>query len=83
MFPRERVMASLEKYGLAYDEDEETPVLRARLARFYAERTLTGRPITPAQQAEALYLLLSEERLGQTTGQILPVDGGLTEAFLR
>jgi len=58
-------------------------VLRKRLAKFYAERTLTNKPITPEDQAEAVFMLVSEERLGKTTGQILTVDGGLQEAFLR
>ncbi|HMR71442.1 MAG TPA: SDR family oxidoreductase [Rubrivivax sp.] len=39
-------------------------------------------PITPADQAEAAFLLISD-RLSKTTGQILSVDGGLHEAFLR
>jgi len=82
MFPRERVIASLAKYGLAYAEDEPTEALTEKLARFYAERTLLKHPITPADQAEAIFLLLSD-RLRQTTGQILTVDGGLHEAFLR
>ena len=56
--------------------------LRQKLARFYAERTLTKKPITVADQAEAYFLLLSN-RLSKTTGQILAVDGGLHEAFLR
>ncbi len=50
--------------------------------QFYADRTLLKRPIVPADQAEAFFLLLSE-RLRQTTGQIITVDGGLHEAFLR
>ena len=82
MFPRDRVMASLAKYGLAYDESEDTETLRSRLADFYAGRTLTNRPITPADQAEAIYLLVSP-RLGKTTGQVISVDGGLRDAFLR
>jgi len=82
MFPRERVIASLAKYGLAYAEKEPTEALTAKLARFYADRTLLKRPITPADQAEALFLLLGD-RLWQTTGQIVTVDGGLSEAFLR
>jgi rhamnulose-1-phosphate aldolase/alcohol dehydrogenase len=82
MFPRERVIASLAKYNIAYSDDEPTESLREKLARFYANRTLLKRPITPADQAEAFFLLLTE-RLKQTTGQIITVDGGLQEAFLR
>jgi hypothetical protein len=43
---------------------------------------LTHLPITPADQAEAFYLLLTN-RLSKTTGQVITVDGGLIEAFLR
>jgi rhamnulose-1-phosphate aldolase/alcohol dehydrogenase len=82
MFPRDRVVASLAKYNLPYAESESTEALRERLAQFYANRTLLKRPITPADQAEAFFILLSE-RMRQTTGQILTVDGGLHEAFLR
>ena len=83
MFPRERVLASLEKYGVDYNADAPIEVLRERLADFYADRTLTKEPITPADQAEAVFLLVSDDRLGKTTGQILSVDGGLPGAFLR
>jgi NAD(P)-dependent dehydrogenase (short-subunit alcohol dehydrogenase family) len=82
MFPRERVIASLAKYAIPYDDGEATEALTAKLAQFYANRTLLKLPITPADQAEAFFLLLSA-RLRQTTGQILAVDGGLHEAFLR
>jgi len=82
MFPRDRVIGSLAKYGIAYAEDEATESLVAKLAQFYADRTLTKSPITPADQAEAYFLLVSQ-RLSKTTGQILTVDGGLHEAFLR
>jgi rhamnulose-1-phosphate aldolase/alcohol dehydrogenase len=82
MFPRERVIGSLSKYGLPYADDEPTEALVARLAKFYADRTLTRTPITPADQAEAVFLLVGD-RLGKTTGQVLAVDGGLPEAFLR
>jgi len=81
MFPRDRVIASLAKYQIAYTEDEPTEALRSKLAQFYADRTLLKRPITPADQAEAIFLLLTQ-RLRQTTGQIITVDGGLQEAFL-
>jgi NAD(P)-dependent dehydrogenase (short-subunit alcohol dehydrogenase family) len=82
MFPRDRVMASLTKYKIPYAETEPDEALRAKLSQFYANRTLTKQPITPADQAEAIFLLLSN-RLSKTTGQILSVDGGLHEAFLR
>ncbi len=82
MFPRERVISSLAKYKIPYSEDEPTAQLTGKLSQFYADRTLLKRPITPADQAEAIFLLLSN-RLRQTTGQIISVDGGLHEAFLR
>ena len=82
MFPRDRVIGSLAKYKIPYTADEPTESLVKKLAQFYAERTLTKSPITPADQAEAYFLLIGN-RLGKTTGQIIPVDGGLHEAFLR
>lgn len=82
MFPRDRVIGSLAKYDIPYSEDEETDSLVSKLAQFYADRTLTKAPITPADQAEAYFLLVSQ-RLSKTTGQIVTVDGGLHEAFLR
>jgi rhamnulose-1-phosphate aldolase/alcohol dehydrogenase len=82
MFPRDRVIASLAKYNIPFTEDENSDALTAKLAKFYADRTLTKKPITPADQAEAFFLLVTK-RLSKTTGQIIPVDGGLHEAFLR
>ncbi|MCO5185519.1 MAG: bifunctional rhamnulose-1-phosphate aldolase/short-chain dehydrogenase [Anaerolineae bacterium] len=82
MFPRDRVIASLTKYNIEYNEREDTEALRDKLAHFYAQRTLTKAPITLADQAEAAYLLASS-KLSKTTGQIISVDGGLHEAFLR
>jgi rhamnulose-1-phosphate aldolase/alcohol dehydrogenase len=82
MFPRDRVIGSLAKYEIPYMDDEETESLVNKLAQFYADRTLTRSPITPADQAEAYFLLVSD-RLSKTTGQVITVDGGLYEAFLR
>jgi rhamnulose-1-phosphate aldolase/alcohol dehydrogenase len=82
MFPRERVVSSLTKYHVAFTDDEPTESLVTKLAQYYADRTLTKAPITPADQAEAYFLLVSN-RLSKTTGQVLTVDGGLVEAFLR
>jgi hypothetical protein len=82
MFPRDRVIASLAKYQIPFTPDESTESLTSKLAWFYADRTLTKAPITPGDQAEAFFLLLTS-RLSKTTGQIITVDGGLHEAFLR
>ena len=82
MFPRDRVIGSLAKYNIPYQDDEETESLVGKLARFYADRTLTKAPITPSDQAEAYFMWVSN-RLSKSTGQILTVDGGLHEAFLR
>lgn len=82
MFPRERVISSLTKYNVPFSKDDSTDELRNKLSQFYAERTLTKSPITPADQAEAFFLLFSN-RLSKTTGHIIAVDGGLQEAFLR
>jgi rhamnulose-1-phosphate aldolase/alcohol dehydrogenase len=82
MFPRDRVIASLTKYNIAFSDDESTEALREKLAGFYAQRTLTQSPITLDDQAEVAYLLISRA-FSKTTGQIFSVDGGLAEAFLR
>jgi NAD(P)-dependent dehydrogenase (short-subunit alcohol dehydrogenase family) len=82
MFPRDRVIGSLAKYEIPYAKDEATESLVKKLAQFYADRTLTKEPITPADQAEAYFLLVGR-RLSKTTGQVITVDGGLHEAFLR
>jgi len=82
MFPRDRVLSSLLKYNVTHTPDEPTESLVSKLAQFYADRTLTKSPITPADQAEAYFLLVSG-RLSKTTGQVITVDGGLHEAFLR
>jgi len=82
MFPRDRVISSLSKYNIEYSDDEETETLRGRLANFYAGRTLTNSAIGPEDQAEVAYLLISDA-FSKTTGQIIHVDGGLSEGFLR
>jgi len=82
MFPRDRTIASLKKYDIPFDESESVESLREKLAGFYAKRTLLHKAVTPAKVADGLYLLASD-RLGLTTGHVIPVDGGLIEAFLR
>ena len=82
MFPRDRVRASLNKYKVPFDDSLSDDELRNLLAAYYAKRTLTHQPIEPSDCAEAI-LFLGSPRSRCTTGHLIPVDGGLTEAFLR
>jgi rhamnulose-1-phosphate aldolase/alcohol dehydrogenase len=82
MFPRDRVIASLVKYKIEFNETDDTETLRNRLANFYAQRTLTKAAITPEDQANAALFLMSS-RSAKVTGQVIQVDGGLPEAFVR
>ena len=82
MFPRDRVVASLVKYKIEFEDKESTEALVQKLSEFYAQRTLLKQAVTPGKVADAAYLLASDG-LSQTTGQVIAVDGGLVEAFLR
>jgi rhamnose utilization protein RhaD (predicted bifunctional aldolase and dehydrogenase)/NAD(P)-dependent dehydrogenase (short-subunit alcohol dehydrogenase family) len=82
MFPRDRVVASLTKYSIPFDRAASDEDLRSLLADFYAKRTLTHQPIDPKDCAAAI-LFLAGPQSRCTTGHLIPVDGGLTEAFLR
>ncbi len=82
MFPRDRVRASLTKYGIGFEDSMTDEELRGLLANFYAQRTLTHQPIDPVDCAEAI-LFLASQRSRCTSGHLIPVDGGLPEAFLR
>ncbi len=82
MFPRDRVIGSLKKYQIACQEDESTESLRNKLAAFYAQRTITRLPILPSDCANAICWLAGDQS-AKTTGHVIPIDGGLPEAFLR
>ena len=82
MFPRDRVIASLTKYNLPFEQTMTDEELRTLLANFYAQRTLTHRPIDPEDCANAI-LFLAGPQARCTSGHLIPVDGGLPEAFLR
>jgi rhamnose utilization protein RhaD (predicted bifunctional aldolase and dehydrogenase)/NAD(P)-dependent dehydrogenase (short-subunit alcohol dehydrogenase family) len=82
MFPRDRVIASLKKYNLPFRDDDTDDGLRNELAQFYATRTLTHQPIDPKDCAEAI-LFLAGPLSRCTTGHLIPVDGGLVDAYLR
>ncbi|MGB7283746.1 MAG: bifunctional rhamnulose-1-phosphate aldolase/short-chain dehydrogenase [Candidatus Acidiferrum sp.] len=82
MFPRDRVITSLTKYSIPFDQGASDELLRSLLADFYAKRTLTHQPIDP-QDCAAAILFLAGPQSRCTTGHLIPVDGGLAEAFLR
>jgi len=82
MFPRDRVMVALNKYNIAFEDREATEDLRTKLAAFYAKRTITGEPILPRDCANAICWLAGDAS-AKTTGHVIPVDGGLPEAFIR
>jgi rhamnose utilization protein RhaD (predicted bifunctional aldolase and dehydrogenase)/NAD(P)-dependent dehydrogenase (short-subunit alcohol dehydrogenase family) len=82
MFPRDRVVHALLKYDIPFADEMTDEDLRKRLAEFYAERTLTHRSVDPGDCAQAI-LFLAGPHAGCTTGHLIPVDGGLVEAFLR
>jgi rhamnose utilization protein RhaD (predicted bifunctional aldolase and dehydrogenase)/NAD(P)-dependent dehydrogenase (short-subunit alcohol dehydrogenase family) len=82
MFPRDRVIHSLGKYKIDFSESESTEELRTKLADYYAQRTLTRKPILPQDCARAIVWLAGDES-AKTTGHIIPVDGGLQDAFVR
>ncbi|MEC8321893.1 MAG: bifunctional rhamnulose-1-phosphate aldolase/short-chain dehydrogenase [Planctomycetota bacterium] len=82
MFPRDRVMSSLRKYDIPFEESMSDERLVELLGSFYASRTLLNVPISPRDQVAAIRFLLGPEA-SRTTGQVLHVDGGLADAFVR
>jgi enoyl-[acyl-carrier-protein] reductase (NADH) len=82
MFGRERVVASLQKYAIPFDSQASDEQLSALLGEFYAQRSLTHVAVHPKDCAQAA-LFLAGPHARCTTGHLFPVDGGLTDAFLR
>jgi rhamnose utilization protein RhaD (predicted bifunctional aldolase and dehydrogenase)/NAD(P)-dependent dehydrogenase (short-subunit alcohol dehydrogenase family) len=82
MFSRDRVRAALTRYGIPFRESFSDEELRSRLSTYYAERSLTLKTVDPADCAEMI-LFLAASRARCTTGHVVPVDGGLADAFLR
>ena len=83
MFPRDRVIASLKKYGIAFRDEQTDEELRSLLGRLL--RTANA----DASAGRAGGLRSRDSVFGQRhrrvapRGHIIPVDGGLPEAFLR
>lgn len=59
-------------HGISVDQVED----------FYAKRNLLGAKILPQDVAEAV-LFLASNRSSKTTGAVIPVDGGVKDAFPR
>ena len=65
------MIASLKKYNLAFEENMTDEELRGVLAQFYAQRTLTHRPIEPEDCANAI-LFLAGPQARCTSGHLIP-----------
>ena len=65
-----------------FEDSDSTDELRSKLTSFYASRTLLEKSIEPEYPAAVAIELLTD-KFKSTTGQIISVDGGLPEAFLR
>ena len=82
LFRRDAIRAALIKFNIPFQESFSDEELRSRLAVYHAERSLTRKIVEPADCAEAI-LFLASPRSRCTTGHLIPVDGGLADAFLR
>ena len=82
MFPRDRVISSLKKYSIMFEDSDTIAELKNKLTSFYSSRTLLKQSIEPEYPAAVAMELLTD-KFKSTTGQIISVDGGLAEAFLR
>jgi NAD(P)-dependent dehydrogenase (short-subunit alcohol dehydrogenase family) len=82
IFPQDRVRDSLAEYRIPFDDALSEEELRTLLPGFCAQRTLIRQPIDPIDCAEAI-LFLAGDKSRRTSGHLIPVDGGLAEAFLR
>jgi len=80
--PATGVRASLAKYNIPFEESLSDEELRTLLARLLRQRTLTHQPIEPGRLRRS-HPLPRRPRSRCTSGHLIPVDGGLPEAFLR
>ena len=68
--------------GIKKDRAKTFGILETKLEEHYRKRNLLQVRVEPEDVAEVV-LFLSTHRSAKTTGAILPVDGGLREAFPR
>jgi NAD(P)-dependent dehydrogenase (short-subunit alcohol dehydrogenase family) len=68
--------------GWGADRAAKYGVREEELGEFYAQRTVLKREVLPDDVAAAC-LVLTGGMLDKTTGMVIPVDGGVTAAFLR
>src|SRR2546421_1560892 len=70
-----RSKRNCSRHGCGRLNDVSTRNLRAKLSRFYAQRTLTKRPILPEDCANAIVWLTSDQS-SKTTGHVIPWTAG-------
>ncbi len=70
MFPRERIISSLEQYDIIFRPEDPVDALRDILAAFYAEGSLTRQSIDPKDCAQAI-IFLTSNRTRCTTSQLM------------
>lgn len=68
--------------GWGADRAKTYGVAEEELGSYYAQRTLLKREVLPEHVAAAV-VALTDGSLPLTTGLLVPVDGGVTQAFLR
>ena len=68
--------------GWGADRARTYGVAEEDLGRFYAQRTLLKQEVLPEHVASAV-VALTDGSLPLTTGLLVPVDGGVAQAFLR
>ena len=82
MFPRDRVIVSLKKYKIDVHRrrvDRGAPRQAGELLRAAHDHA----PADHAGRLRQRDLFLAGDQSATTTGHVIPVDGGLPEAFLR
>ncbi len=75
MFSRERIIKSLKKYEIPFNENDEMSTLTMKLAEFYAQRTLTHRSIVPKMLSRQVIICSVRGLTGQPGISYLSMAG--------